>query len=108
MRLFRHCEQSEAISWNKNVRFCAMRLLRFARNDRGQTSVEYLMLLGATFITAYVMITGPFATFTTGMIAQIKNVTGNVVRNGEISGKGMNPGTAGHPARPERLKPLHL
>lgn len=82
--------------------------LAILKNRKGQTTVEYLMLLGATFITAYFMITGPFATFTSGMITQIKSVTGNIVRNGEMSGKGIEPGTAGHPAQPNRLKALHL
>lgn len=78
------------------------------RDERGQTTVEYLLLLCACFVTAYLMITGPFATFTTGMITQMRNVTSNVIQNGEISGQGLQPGTPGYPGNPERFKTLHL
>jgi hypothetical protein len=103
----RSCARSSALPPGKKTLPLILGLKIFS-NRKGQTTVEYLMLLGATFITAYIMITGPFATFTSGMVAQIKTVTGNIVRNGEMSGKGVEPGSAGHPAQPNRFKAVHL
>ena len=78
------------------------------RNNRGQTLVEYLLLLSAAFISGYVIVTGPLSTFTTNMIANIKGTIQNVVRTGELDSSGQVPGQSGHPTSRTRLKPLHL
>lgn len=70
--------------------------------------VEYLLLLAAAFISGYIIVTGPLATFTSNMLGNIRGTVQNVVRTGELDAKGATPGQAGHPSRPERLKPLHL
>ena len=81
---------------------------KFLHNQKGQTTVEYLMLMAVVFFIAYLVVTKPVSTFTEGMIQQLRDVTENVVRNGEISGKGLNPGAPGHPTDRERLKAVHL
>lgn len=79
------------------------------RNNRGQTSLEYLMLLSVTFIAAYIMITGPIATFTQGTLVNIRSVLGSVIQNGEMDpGNIKGPGEAGHPSDPKRLRAVHL
>lgn len=78
-------------------------------NQRGQTSLEYLLLLSVAFITSYIMITGPLATFTQLTLVTIRSALGNVIRNGEMKpGTVAEPGEDGHPSNPARLKPLHL
>ncbi len=78
-------------------------------NERGQTMVEYLMLLGAAFITTYIVMIGPMADFTKLMLATIRSAIGNVVQNGELTpGEVLQPGQSGHPGDPARAKPLHL
>lgn len=77
-------------------------------NRRGQTTVEYLLLMALTFITAYIMITGPISTFTADMINRLRAGMGNMVQNGDLtSGPIVQPGTAGHPGDLTRLKRLH-
>ncbi len=84
------------------------RRLKKRSGQSGQTSVEYLLLLTVAFITAYIVITGPVATFASGMINGIKAGLFNVVQNAELSTTGTGFGNAGHPSDPERMKPLHL
>ena len=82
---------------------------RHVANTRGQAIVEYLMLLAAAFITTYLVITGPMASFTTSMIQTIRGAMGNVVQNGELTpGQVRQPGEPGHPGDPVRVRPLHL
>ena len=84
-------------------------LRKFASDQRGQTTVEYLMLMAVTFTVAYFIITaGPLPAFTTKMITDIRTRLGNVVRNAEMESKGVEPGTPEHPSDPARLRPLHL
>ncbi len=78
-------------------------------NERGQTMVEYLMLLAAAFITTYIVMIGPMANFTKLMLATIRSAIVNVVQNGELQpGEVLQPGQSGHPGDPARAKPLHL
>ncbi len=78
-------------------------------NERGQTTVEYLLLLAAAFITSYIVMTGPMAQFTRQMIGTIRSSLVNVVQNGELTpGQVTTPGQNGHPGDPVRAKPLHL
>lgn len=89
----------------------AMRRSRriFFGNDRGQTVVEYLLLLVVTFTFGYFIITFPVARFTTSMILTIRSSIVNLVRNAEMSpGQVMETGQRGHPGDPARAKPLHL
>lgn len=79
------------------------------KNQRGQTTVEYLMLLAVTFLVSYLVIVGPMSNFTLLMIATIRSALINVVQNGELTpGEVLQPGQAGHPGDPARTKPLHL
>ena len=78
------------------------------RNERGQTVVEYLLLLSAAFITTYLVMTGPMANFTRLMLATIRSSITNVVQNGELTpGQVSQPGQGGHPGDPARSKALH-
>lgn len=78
-------------------------------NERGQTTIEYLLLLSAAFITTYIVMTGPMADFTRQMLATIRSSLVNVVQNGELTpGQVNTPGQAGHPGDPVRAKPLHF
>lgn len=84
-------------------------VLKKLQSQRGQTTIEYLLLMAVTFVVAYTMITaGPLPRFASGMLSDIRARLGNVVRNAEMDNKGAEPGTAGHPSNPERLRPLHL
>jgi|GEM_PF-1153687 len=78
------------------------------QNRRGQTSVEYLLLMAVVFITGYLMMTGPVATFTAGMIQNIRAVTGNIIRNAELDGESLTQGANNHPSDSRRLRALHL
>jgi len=79
------------------------------RNERGQTSLEYLMLLSVAFIAAYIIITGPLSQFTRLTLVTIRSGIQNTVRNGEwLEGEVVGPGEKGHPGDPDRLKPIHF
>lgn len=79
------------------------------KGQSGQTALEYLLLLSAAFITAYIMITGPVANFTGGMLQEIRNNIVNIVRNGENDGnQELNFGDNGHPGDQARFEPLHM
>lgn len=84
------------------------RAVRKLRDKRGQTSVEYLMLLAVAFITAYIMVTGPLADFTTAMVDNIRNNIQNMVKHAEWNGEGIEISNPLHPSNPERVRPLHL
>jgi hypothetical protein len=84
------------------------RRVRARRGESGQTMVEYLMLLALAFITGYIVITGPVATFTTGMISGIRVGLLNVVQNAELTTSApVTAGSRGHPTDPTRMKRLH-
>ncbi len=79
------------------------------RNRKGQTTVEYLLLLAATFVTSYFVVTGPMSTFTRQLLGTIRSALVNVVQNGELTpGEVLNPGQSGHPGDPARAKPVHF
>lgn len=84
-------------------------MVRYLKNRKGQTSLEYLMLLSVAFISAYIIITGPLATFTKLTLFRIRGGIQNTVRNGEWrEGEVQAPGEKGHPGDPDRLKPVHF
>jgi hypothetical protein len=72
------------------------------KNQKGQTSIEWLLLTAVAFMTAYIAITGPFSRFTLSFINNIKSVTRGIVQNGEIRPDAAPPST------PSRLKGVHL
>lgn len=76
-------------------------MVSLLNNRRGQTMVEWLLLMAASFITAYLVITGPIANFTVDFLAKLQRVTNNVVLTGES--KVQTP-----PSDPKRFKPVHL
>ena len=79
------------------------------RDEGGQTTVEYLLLIAMSFLTAYFLVTGPVSKFTQLMLSTIRSSLANVVQNGEIaSGQVFQPGQAGHPSDRKRFRPLHL
>lgn len=88
----------------------AVALARRRRSsERGQTTLEYLMLLGMSAITAYILVQGPISIFTDQMLGRIRGALGNVVQNADLkSGPVVGPGQSGHPGDQARLKPLHL
>jgi len=78
-------------------------------NERGQTMIEWLMLMALAFISAYLVITGPMATFTRQMLFTVRVGITNVVQNGDFKlGAPAQPGESGHPSDPSRGKALHL
>ncbi len=84
-------------------------MARVLKNNRGQTSIEYLMLMAVTFVAAYIMITRPLAGFVSGMITEIRVGILNVIQHGEWApGQIITPGQPGHPGDPKRLRPVHL
>lgn len=78
------------------------------KNNRGQTSLEYLLLLGATFVAAYIMVQGPVARFTTELFSNITSGIQNLITNAEWTSETLEYGQTGHPSHKDRLKPLHL
>ena len=79
------------------------------KGNAGQTSLEYLLLLAVTFITTYLMISGPLANGTRQMLGNIRGGIRSTVQNGEWkNGDPAGPGEKGHPGSPERLKPVHF
>ena len=79
------------------------------RGNKGQTSLEYLMLLSAAFISGYVVITGPIAKFTGDMLLDIRGGLQNVVHSGQWKkGTEIAPGDREAPGQEKRGKPLHL
>ncbi len=79
------------------------------KNERGQTSVEYLLLLTVAFITAYFVVTGPLSLPTRYILVTIRSGIANTVRNGEWKeGQIVPTGAKGHPGDPARFQALHL
>lgn len=78
------------------------------KNRRGQTSLEYLLLLAVTFIAAYIMVRGPVGTFTKELFTHITSGIQNLITHAEWSSEQLDYGRPGHPTSTNRLKPLHL
>jgi len=83
-------------------------LVRYLKNRKGQTSLEYLLLLTVAFITAYILIRGPFAVFARELLANILTGVQNVVSFAEWREEPLEPNDPEHPSNPARLKPQHL
>ena len=77
-------------------------MVTLLKNRRGQTMVEWLMLIVASFTTAYFIITVPFADFTRKFLKEIRTYTQNIVLKGESEPKAANPSDQ------KRFKPVHL
>jgi len=77
--------------------------------EKGQTMLEWLLLMAMVFITGYLLITGPVARFTKFLLLDLRSRVRNVIQNAEMTpGELSGPGEAGHPMDPARLKALHL
>lgn len=84
-------------------------MVLYLKGRKGQTSLEYLLLMSVAFITAYILITGPIGRFTNLTLLRIRGGIQNTVRNGEWrEGEVQGPGEKGHPGDPDRLKPVHF
>lgn len=81
---------------------------RLKSDKRGQTFLEYLLLMAAAFLTSYLVITGPLSTFTRTLLTDIRNGLSNVVEHAEWTSESIEPGKGKHPGNPERLKAVHL
>ena len=81
-----------------------------ARNERGQTALEYLLLMATAFVTAYFLVTVPLAAFTLSVIDNIRQGIKNTVRNGEwkTGEQELVPGEAGHPGDENHFQAVHL
>ncbi len=81
------------------------------RGEKGQTTIEYLLLTAVAFLTSYLMITGPVGNFTRGMVDRLRGSMANIVQNGELAaapnGQAAQPGDSNHPSDPSRAKRLH-
>lgn len=80
----------------------------FVKCNKGQTSIEYLLLLVVSFVTVYIMVRGPLATQTRAFLFDIVGGLENLVRNAEWSDERLTPGQSNHPSDPRRVRPLHL
>lgn len=69
-------------------------------NQKGQTLVEYILLLAFASVTSYIVITIPLANFTRGMLEDLRQVMGSVILKGDMHS---NQGTFD----PSRYKALH-
>jgi len=83
-------------------------LKKKAKDQRGQTAVEYLLLLAVTFIVTYLSVTGPFADFTVSLLENLRSGIRNTVQHGEWSAEPLDFDDLRHPASPVRHRPLHL
>lgn len=76
-------------------------------NERGQTVIEYLLLTLAAAVTA-LFVLPQFGEFAVKTVNDIRERIGAIAKDGEMSTDLKEPGQKGHPAHPERLKPLHF
>ena len=72
------------------------------KNRRGQAIVEWVLLMAASSLIAFLMLTGPVANFTSDLLTKVKDYTGNIVLMGESTAN------APRPTDPKRFKPVHL
>lgn len=77
-------------------------MVTLLKNRKGQTMVEWLLLTAAAATTAYFVITGPFADFTSEFITKIKTYTNSIAMKGESAPNAVSP------ADRKRFKPVHL
>jgi Flp pilus assembly pilin Flp len=91
------------------VRRFLRKIFKRLSDNKGQTMVEYILLMAMVAITTYLMVKGPVARFTQlAFLGTIRGGIGNVIRNGEMkSGQIVDTGQAGHPGDPARAKALH-
>ena len=82
----------------------------FLTNNSGQTSLEYLLLLSAAFVSAYLIVTQPLGSFTIRILSDIRGGIQSTVKDGEWKrGGGAESGVSSdHPNDPSRKRALHL
>ncbi len=73
----------------------------------GQTTVEYLLLMAVAASVAYLVLTGPFATFTQLVITSISGALGNAVQYAEVTTQTVSTTATQYPGNPARFRPLH-
>lgn len=77
-------------------------------NESGQTLVEYLLLVAAASVTAFLIISkGPIPAFTVKMLTEIKGAMQSIMRTAEIENGDVGYNDKNHPASKERLKAVH-
>ncbi len=77
-------------------------------NESGQTLVEYLLLVAAASITAFLIISrGPLPGFTTRMLQEIKGAIQGISRTAEVENGAVGFNDKKHPSNKERLKAVH-
>jgi hypothetical protein len=85
-----------------------LNLSKYRPLESGQTSVEYLLLMAMTFITAYILVRGPVANFTKGIFTTLQVGLQNMVTNAEWTPNATTFNQTGDPSSQARLKALHL
>ena len=83
-------------------------VLKLSQNRKGQTSVEYLLLMATAFLSAYLIITGPMSSFTRQLLAHIRSGISNAITHAEWSERTIVPAKDMHPGNPQRTRPVHL
>lgn len=83
-------------------------MVRPLANKRGQTVVEYLLLLAVTFITTFLMMSGPIGNYVNSFITAMQTNMQNFIKNSEWGPDEVEIGNPEHPSSPSRLKPLHI
>jgi len=82
---------------------------KLLKNRKGQTTLEYLLLLSAAFISGYIVVTGPMNRAAEYAIVSFKSSITSIVQNGENTpGEVATPGSGNHPGNAKRYKALHL
>ncbi len=77
-------------------------------NKRGQTSIEYLLLLAATFFTAFLMVKGPLSGFTESFVNGTRIALKNYVQTAEYETEEIQVGSQQHPSSSQRFKAVHF
>ncbi|MCB0406421.1 MAG: hypothetical protein KDD51_16685 [Bdellovibrionales bacterium] len=78
------------------------------RNNRGQTAVEYLLLLAVAFITTFIMMSGPIGNYVGNFITAMQTNMQNFIKNSEWGPDEVDLNDPEHPSSPQRLRPLHF
>lgn len=85
-----------------------MDLRAFKTDRKGQTSLEYLLLMATTFLVSYLIMTGPLSGFTRQLLIDIRAGIGNAITHAEWTDEPIERGKDKHPGNPSRVRPVHL